>query len=219
MNQDTGVRKTYDQVLWHFFWQHLKKDVSAYIKTCHTCQLTGKPNQSIPPAPLFPIPAVEQPFEHLIIDYVGPLPRSKSCSVYLLTVMCQSTRYPAAYRLRTMTARSVVRTLSQFISVFCIPKIIQTDQGRNFSFHLFSQVLKQLNIKHNKASKYHAQSHGALERFHQTLKSLLYAYCVEMERDWEDGLPWLMLAAREVIQESSGFSANDWFAGTWCAGH
>ncbi len=204
-----GVRKTYDRVLRYFFWPRLKKEVASYIKTCHTCQLTGKPNQSIAPAHLFPIPAVSQPFEHLIIDCVGPLPPSRSGAVYLLTVMCQTTRYPAAYPLRTITARSVVRALSQFISVFGIPKIIQSDQGSNFSSHLFSQILKQLHVKHNKASAYHAQSQGALERFHQTLKSLLRAYCTEMQRDWEEGLPWLLLAAREVTQESTGFSPND----------
>jgi hypothetical protein len=30
-----------------------------------------------------------------------------------------------------------------------------------------------------------------------------------MQRDWEEGLPWLLLAAREVCQESTGFSPND----------
>ncbi len=30
-----------------------------------------------------------------------------------------------------------------------------------------------------------------------------------MDRDWEEGLPGLMLAAREVMQESTGFSPND----------
>uniref|UniRef100_A0A8C1I8K6 Gypsy retrotransposon integrase-like protein 1 n=1 Tax=Cyprinus carpio TaxID=7962 RepID=A0A8C1I8K6_CYPCA len=204
-----GVKKTYHRILCHFFWPKLKKDVSQYIKTCHTCQLTGKPNQKIKPAPLFPIPAVSPPFEHLIIDCVGPLPRSKSGSIYLLTVMCASTRYPAAYPLRTITAKSVVKALTQFISIFGIPKIVQSDQGSNFTSHLFSQVLKLLHIKHNKASAYHAQSQGALERFHQTLKSLLRSYCTEMEGDWEQGLPWLMLSAREVCQESTGFSPND----------
>ena len=204
-----GVQKTYDRVLRHFFWPRLKRDVAAHVKTCHTCQLTSKPNQILKPAPLSPIPAISQPFEHLIIDCVGPLPRSKSGAIYLLTVMCQSTRYPAAYPLRTITARSVVRALSQFISIFGIPKVIQSDQGSNFSSHLFSQVLKQLNVKHNQASAYHAQSQGALERFHQTLKSLLRAYCTQMEGDWEEGLPWLMLSAREVTQESTGFSPND----------
>lgn len=75
--------------------------------------------------------------------------------------------------------------------------------------HLFAQVLKQLHIEHNQASAYHAQSQGALERFHQTLKSMLRAFCIQMNRDWEEGLPWLLLAAREVVQESTGFSPND----------
>ncbi|KAL1277255.1 hypothetical protein QQF64_023928 [Cirrhinus molitorella] len=123
--------------------------------------------------------------------------------------MCTSTRYPAAYPLRTITAKSVVKALTQFVSVFGIPKIVQSDQGSNFTSHFFSQVLKHLHIKHNKASAYHAQSQGALERFHQTLKSLLRAYCTEMGGDWEEGLPWLMLSACEVCQESTGFSPKD----------
>lgn len=56
---------------------------------------------------------------------------------------------------------------------------------------------------------YHAQRQGTLERFHQTLKSLLRTYCVQMERDWEEGLPQLLLAAREVTQETTGFSPNE----------
>lgn len=64
-------------------------------------------------------------------------------------------------------------------------------------------------MKHNRLSEYHAQSQGALERFHQTLKSMLRAYVVELGRDWEEGLPWLMLAAREVVQESTRFSPNE----------
>nr|XP_046229617.1 uncharacterized protein LOC124050808 isoform X1 [Scatophagus argus] len=204
-----GVRKTYNYILHYFFWPRLKKDVSRYIRLCHTCQMTGKPNQNIKSAPLCPIPAIGQPFEHLIIDCVGPLPRSKAGSNYLLTVMCQSTRYPAAYPLRSITTKSIVKALTQFISIFGIPKVIQSDQGSNFSSKLFAQVLKQLKIQHNWASAYHPQSQGALERFHQTLKSLLRSFCVELNQDWEEGLPWLLLAAREVSQESTGFSPNE----------
>lgn len=120
--------------------------------------MTGKPNQVINPAPLSPIPAIAQPFEHLIIDRVGPLPCSKSGSNYLLMVMCQSRRYPAAYPLRSITAKSVVKSLAQFMSIFGIPKVIQSDRGSNFSSHPIAQVLKQLKIQHNMLSAYHAQS-------------------------------------------------------------
>lgn len=88
-----------------FFWPRLKKDVSAYIKSCHTCQLTSKPNQTLRPAPLFPIPAMNQPFEHLIIDCVGPLPPSRSGVCYLLTVPehkisgCLSAAHIYSYRI------------------------------------------------------------------------------------------------------------------------
>lgn len=47
-----------------------------------------------------------------------------------------------------------------------------------------------------------------MERFHQTLKSHLRLYCVELDFDWEDGLPWMLLAICEVVQESTGFSPN-----------
>ena len=114
----SGIAKTYDRVLRHFFWPGLKRDVAAYVKTCHTCQLTGKPNQVLRPAPLYPIPALGQPFDHLIIDCVGPLPRSKSGSLYLLTVMCQNTRYPAAYPLRSISTKPVVRALSIYFRLW-----------------------------------------------------------------------------------------------------
>ncbi|MCI4378233.1 hypothetical protein PGIGA_G00213480 [Pangasianodon gigas] len=68
-----GVRKTYDRVLRYFFWPRLKRDISAYVKKCHTCQVTSKPNQNLKPVPLNPIPANCEPFEHVVVDCVGPL--------------------------------------------------------------------------------------------------------------------------------------------------
>lgn len=67
-----GITKTYDRVLRHFFWPGLKRDVARFCRSCHTCQVAGKPNQIIPPAPLCPIPVLGEPFERVIVDCVGP---------------------------------------------------------------------------------------------------------------------------------------------------
>lgn len=56
------VNKVHGQLLRYFYWPHMKKDVRQYIKTCPTCQLTGKPNQPLKLIPLYPFPAVESPF-------------------------------------------------------------------------------------------------------------------------------------------------------------
>ncbi|XP_063061560.1 uncharacterized protein LOC134454470 isoform X2 [Engraulis encrasicolus] len=204
-----GIKKTYDRIVRHCYWPRVKRAVTSHVKTCHVCQLTGKPNQVPKPVPLRPIVPAPKPFEHLVVDCVGPLPRSKSGCLYLLTVMCQTTRYPAAYPLRSITVKPVVKALSQFISIFGLPKIIQTDRGSNFTSKMFSQVLRVLKVTHNTSSARHPQSQGVLERFHQTYKSMLRSYCVELGGDWEEGLPWLLLAIREVTQTSTGFSPNE----------
>lgn len=71
---------------------------------------------------------------------------------------------------------------------------------------LFSQVLSSLSVVHQTSSPYHPESQGALERFHQTLKSMLRKFCLESAKVWDEGLPLLMFAARETAQESTGFS-------------
>lgn len=158
-----GITKTYRAILRHFYWPGLKSDISKYCRTCHVCQVVGKPNQIVPPAPLHPIPVMAEPFERVIIDCVGPLPRTKSGNQYLLTIMCAATRYPEAVLLRSITAKSVVKALLRFFSISGLPRVIQTDQGSNFKSGLFRQVLKSLSVHHVVSSAYHPQSQEALE--------------------------------------------------------
>ena len=66
--------------------------------------------------------------------------------------------------------------------------------------------MHQLGIKHVMASAYHQQSQGALERYHQTLKTMTKAYCFDNKKNWDKGIHLLMFPTREVVQEYLGFS-------------
>lgn len=193
-----GVNKTHDRILLCFFWPGMKGDVRQHCRTCNTCQVSGKPNQSIPPYPLYPIPVIGQPFDRVIVDCVGPLPRTKSGNQFLLTIMCSATRFPEAIPLRKITA--IVKALVKYFSVFGLPKVIQSDQGSNFMSRVFAQVVKQLGISHCCSSAYHPESQGALERFHQTLKSIVQSinrsYCLEFSKDWDEGVHLLLFTVR-----------------------
>jgi hypothetical protein len=72
------VNKTYDKIITHFYWPGLRQDVAQFCRSCHTCQVVGKTNQKIPVAPLKPITAFEEPFSKVIIDCVGPEPKTKA---------------------------------------------------------------------------------------------------------------------------------------------
>ena len=62
MSGHLGINITYQRILEHFYWPNLRKDVVEFGRSCHTCQVVGKPNQTLPKAPLQPIPAFEEPF-------------------------------------------------------------------------------------------------------------------------------------------------------------
>ena len=65
--------------------------------------------------------------------------------------------------------------------------------------------MQKLGITHVTSSAYHPQSQGALERYHQTLKTMLRTLVKETNQ-WEDLIPWILFASRDAIQASLGFS-------------
>lgn len=78
-----GIKKIYDRVIHSCYWPQVKRDIATYVRTCHICQLTGKLNRP-KPVPLRPITAAPKPFEHLVIDCVGPQPHSKTGCMYCI---------------------------------------------------------------------------------------------------------------------------------------
>jgi hypothetical protein len=171
--------------------------VAEFCKTCHACQLVGKPNQKILVVPLQPIPAFEEPFNRVIVDCAGPLPKTKSGNQYLLTIMCASTRFPEAIPLRKITAPVIVKALIKFFTFAGLPKSVQSDQGSNFISGIFQQVMYQQGIKQYNSSAYHSESQGALERFHQTLKNMIKTYCYVFEKDL-DGCTFVNVCCQRV---------------------
>ncbi|XP_069191437.1 early endosome antigen 1-like [Procambarus clarkii] len=72
----------------------------------------------------------------------------------------------------------------------------------------FQQFCGEFGILHKTSTTYHPESQGALERMHLTLKQMLRTSCKETGRDWDDGLPLMLMALRDTYQESLGCSPN-----------
>ena len=136
----------------------------------------------IPAAPLKPISAFDGQFSRVIVDCVGPLPKTKSGNQYLLTIMYASIRFPEAIPWRNIKAKTIVKALTKFFTLVGLPKSIQPDQGSNCTSGLFQKVMYELRIKQYTSSAYHPESQGALERLHQTLKNMIRTYCLDFEK-------------------------------------
>ncbi|XP_068239115.1 uncharacterized protein [Palaemon carinicauda] len=201
-----GITKTYRRLLEDFYWPRMKMDVKSFVERCHVCQATGRPNEKIPPAPLVPIVVPSTPFDKIIIDCVGPLPKTSRRNEYILSVLCPTTRFPLAFPPKNISARNIIQQLIKVFTLFGFPRELQCDRGTNFTSTLFQSALHQFNIFNVLSSAYHPQSNGALERFHQTLKNLLRRYGMETEKEWDEDIDLLLYILRSVPNESTGVS-------------
>lgn len=199
-----GKIKTLERIANKFYWPGLYTEVQKFCASCPVCQLAS--NKKTRQYPLQPMPIIDVPFSRIAMDILGPLERSHSGFKYILVVCDYATRYPEAFPLRRITAQAVSQALLQLFSRMGIPKEIITDQGTAFLSQTLKQVYHLLGIKGIKTTPYHPQTDGLVERYNQTLKSMIRKFVAEDGKDWDRWLPYLMFSYREVPQASTGFS-------------
>ena len=115
------------------------------------------------------------------------------------------TKWADAIPLRDQKATTITDAVVKICSNFGMPKILHSDQGRNFESTLFNQVLKAFGIKKCRATAYHPQGDGMVERFNRSLLQLLRCY-VDSEDDWERYLPLVFYAYRTAQHSLTGVS-------------
>ena len=71
-----GKDKTAQRILHRFYWPTLYKDVADYYRSCEICQKSSRHHGQR--APLIPLPVLSEPFKHIAMDIIGPLPHSRS---------------------------------------------------------------------------------------------------------------------------------------------
>lgn len=200
-----GQAKTFARMVPRYYWPQQYADTVKYCQSCPQCQVTA-PRRKGDRAPLISMPIIDTPFSRIAMDIVGPLERSSGGHRYILVVCDYATRYPEAFPLKKIKARQIVNCLIQLFSRVGIPKEIITDQGTNFTSGLLRDVYSLLGIQGVKTSPYHPQTDGLVERFNKTLKSMLRKFVNDSGSDWDQWLPFLLFAYREVPQSSTGFS-------------
>ncbi|KYO25207.1 hypothetical protein Y1Q_0001821 [Alligator mississippiensis] len=158
-------------------------------------------------ATLQPLPIIDQPFQRVGIDIVGPLRhKTRKGKKYILTLVDFATRYPEAIALTSTEAPVVANALTKIFFQLGFPSEILTDRVGNFLAEVMKCLWEYCGVKHLKNTAYHPQTNGLIERFNGTLKGMLKAYVDSNPNDWDEKLPHLLFAYWEVPQESTGFS-------------
>lgn len=192
-----GIRATRRLVTQRYFWPGMSKQLNTWAKECVDCQKSKIYRHTKSATVKIAIPKGR--FEHIHLDIVGPLPCSRNHR-YILTIIDRHTRWPEAYPLKDITASTVVDTfIRNYVSRFGVPLNITTDQGGQFTSHMFTELAKMLGCCKISTSPYHPQANGMIERFHRQLKAALMAR--NGSGAWYDELPIALLGIRSIVKE------------------
>ena len=147
----------------------------------------------------------DRPMATAYIDIVGPLPKTASGAVYILTAMDSFTRYPVALPIPSKESKVIAKALfDNYISLFGLPKVIFPDQALEFK-SVLGRVCKMLGIKKIETTGYQPQANGQVERFHRFMNESL-SVLAKKSNAWDEMLPSVLFAYRTTMQRSTGFS-------------
>ena len=69
-------------------------------------------------------------------------------------------------------------------------------------------MCEKLGIQKTRTTPYRPQSDGLVERYNRTLQQMLASYANEHRNNWDENVPFVLMAYRCTIQESTGCSPN-----------
>ena len=146
-------------------------------------------------------------FERVAMDLLDVSVISAKGYKYILVVCDYFTKYKEAYPLKDKTARSVADALMDiWLPRYGFPLFLHSDQGKEFDNAMIHKLSELLGTVKTKTTPYHPRSEGLVERFNRTLLAMLAMFVSQEHDNWDDLLPFMMLAYNTTVHTTTGFT-------------
>lgn len=192
-----------------FYWPAMAVDVVDHVRGCHPCARNRMSlHRQASAMKLFP---PDGPNEQVAIDILGPLPVTEEGNRYILVMSDRFTKLSRAAAIPDDTAYTIMNAVvDHSISAHGVMKQLLSDNGANLSSAFCTKVLGMFGIEPRRASDYHPQSNGQVERFNRTIVKMLQCYVAEHTNTWDRLLSVLTLAYNARPHRSTNIAPLEW---------
>jgi hypothetical protein len=202
-----GLDKTYEKITRHYYWNRMFDDVSAYIRSCDSCQKVKAVNEK-PSGLLVPTEIPEGRWLSVSMDFIVGLPETPRGHNAISVFVDRFTKRPifAASRV-TDTARDVaILFIKEVVSKHGVPLSIISDRDPKFTSEFWQEFTKLIGIDLKMSTAMHPQTDGQTERMNRTLEEMLRHYVDYNQRNWDELLPMVEFAYADSVQTSTGMT-------------
>lgn len=187
------------------WWPKLDSHVENYVRNCRGCMLVTAPSA---PEPIKRRDLPSEPWQHLAIDFLGPLPSGH----YLFVVVDYFSRYIEIEIMKKIDSNETVKRLKTIFARFGLPVSITADNGPQFTSEEFRGYCEMNNIKLISTIPYWPQQNGEVERQNRSiLKRLTISQAANT--DWVDELNKYLLMYRSSPHTTTGKTPSEMLFG------
>ena len=214
-----GITKTYNKIRERYWWPHMIRDITNYIKTCDLCQRRKSPRKlRWPIRSILPTPDKQQsndkdesivylPFSEVVVDVLGPLPQTARRKKFIVIFIDRLTRWPEAYATTNLRGKTIaLLIMNEIIPRYGVPRTLLSDQGSNFLGKICTKLYDLMRIHKLQTSAYFPSCNGLVERFNRTIVNMLAMFVQEQQNDWDLYIPWVLFAYRTAVNVSTHYS-------------
>lgn len=167
-------------------------EVDLYLSLCEQCQLKHKKIRK----GLVVKPIISSEFNSRCqVDLIDFQSNADQLFKFIMVYQDHLTKFVVIKPLKTKTAEEVAYNLIDIFTLLGAPSILQSDNGREFSNQIVSNLKNywpNLKIVHGKPR--HSQSQGSVERANQDIQNMLMTWMRDNNTSkWSEGLRFIQL--------------------------
>jgi transposase InsO family protein len=185
-----------------FWWPRMRQDIAQVISKCRDCQRynitrTGfHPSHSITAA---------RPADHFQID-LAKLPQSIDGHNYCMVLVDVFSGFVMLQPIKDKEAPTVARAIWNVCCVIGVPRILQSDNGGEFSNKVVNALCRLTGIERRFIAAYNPRSDGKVERVVKVVKDTVVKLLHGASALWPLYIPFVQLAYNNKVRDLTGSS-------------
>ena len=202
-----GQDKTIELIRRNFWWPKMKRDIIAYVQSCHPCQ-QDKARRHRQYGLLSPLELPHAPWTSLAMDFITGLPLSKGCDeIWVIIDRFTKMAHFVPLLVGSKTAADLARIFAKEVwRLHGLPTDIVSDRDSRFTSATWKVFLAILGIRPRMSTAFHPQTDGQTERVNQTIEAYLRPFLNNEQDDWADLLPLAEYAYNNSATTATGMS-------------
>ncbi|KAL8134978.1 hypothetical protein AgCh_009846 [Apium graveolens] len=197
--------KMYRDLKENYWWPYMKREIAEWVNKCYTCQRVKAEHQT-PRGLLQPLEIPEWKWEHIAMDFIVGLPRTKANHNAIWVIVDRLTKLAHFLPIneRFSLDKLVHMYLKEIVMRHGVPVSIVSDRDPRFNSRFWRSFQECLGTKLNMSTAYHPQMDGQSERKIQTIEDKLRVCAINFKGIWDEHLSLVEFAYNNGYHASIG---------------